>query len=450
MKTRIFIIIILSVILQKALSQEFNKVELDKISNKTDSLISLYEDYSCFTEDNENISNQYIENFKNLFENKNLYVYNDIDIEHESLDEDKLILQDYIYWVKRLYSEGLGVEIKEIAKENPQKINYNKYIIKINLKKRIFGFYKNKKIEENIIPLIFTVGFHKNGNVFQNFKIISINNFEEERISNNKNKKWEVGGYASTYTSSITNKIIETNNGMGYNGNVNITYYYKNIDELGYSRIGGGFGLGISTIKSSLKLNSYKNPDYIFKDIDEDTCTILTTLDSLKDEVNIHFIDFNINLLKYENTKLLNNWNVFASLSFNISYIQYSKFNISGNTTDKAYYAAPYYVTLYDIDYLGYKTNDPFKDNGAIEINKINYSTSLELGLSKLLFRNFNFNISLYYRYGSINFSNNKNNGSITSRIEEETKNTYHSLLQTEKKSKYQIFGIQTGISIKF
>ncbi len=448
MKTKIFTILLFSIIYSSAISQSLTSADLKLISKKTDSLIYAYEMYSGLSEDNEKISEYYINKFKNLFDNNNKYIFNDLG--NIGIKEDRLKLDKYIFWVKRLYSSGLGVQITDIVINKPKYLNYNKYMIKVNLNKRVFGFFRNERIEENTFPLIFTINFTDNGHEFSNFKIVEINSPDEELIFIDKAKKWEIGIMASTYLSSITNGSYNSNKKLGYNANFDFTYYYKNLDKLGYNKIGAGFGFGISTLNSKLFLNSYKNPDYTFIDIDGDSCKLISNLSNIEDAINIHFIDFNFELIKFKNSKLIKNINVFASISLDVSYVYYSKSYISGVSNDKGYYSK-YHAVLYNIEPYGYLENFQFEsENNDIEISSLNCSATFTCGISKSLFKSFDANIGFKYRYGSLSISKNIKAGQLAIRANGERYNEYRSILVIDPNPKYSLMGLFAGISYKF
>ncbi|MCD4745512.1 MAG: hypothetical protein K8R58_04370 [Bacteroidales bacterium] len=448
MKTKILIIFLFSILYSSVISQTFSSADLKLISKKTDSIILAYEKYSGFSEDNENISEYYINKFKNLFDNNNKYIFNDLG--NIEIKENKLKLDKYIFSVKRSYPSGLGVQITNVIINKPQYLSSNKYLIKVNLNKRVFGFFRNERIEENTFPLIFTINFTKRGHEFNDFKIVEINNPDEELILIDKAKKWEIGVIGSSYLSSITNNSYNTNRKLGYNANFDLTYYYTNLDKLGYNKIGAGFGLGISTLKSKLFMDLYKNPDYTFIDIDGDTCKLISNLSNIEDALNIHFIDFNFEVIKFKNSKLIKKINIFASISLNVSYVCYSKSDISGVSNDKGYYNK-YHVVLYNIEPYGYLENLQFEsENNDVEISTLNYSATFTCGISKSLFKSFDANIGFKYRYGSLSISENINAGQLAIRANGELYNEYRSILIINPSSKFSLMGLFAGISYKF
>jgi hypothetical protein len=138
---KIFLTLLLSgiVFLGNIQAQVFNSKQDSTIQANINALIKNYEYYGVLTENDKNISQSMLLNFKKLF-TPNAKIYNDI-----VKGKPKIMsIDDYLRAVIDTYPSGLGLTVKIEKTGKPEYIPASdKYLIKVLIKKDVFGNDKN-------------------------------------------------------------------------------------------------------------------------------------------------------------------------------------------------------------------------------------------------------------------------------------------------------------------
>lgn len=208
---------------------------------KADSMIYYYARYGSFTENDRNISKQYIKDFGELF-TKNAAVYNDI--LKEEYSETLLSVNEYSISTSEKFPSGITISIdkKEYGDINrfPDK---DKGSIEVQAEKEVLGMTIDDDFFDKSFDITFLINFNLD---LSNFKISGI---RERKIENK----------------SITLKVLNAKNGSTVK-NVKINLYYNN--ELQQTRISDYQGnITFSDIppKSLVTLAVSKDEDYVME-----------------------------------------------------------------------------------------------------------------------------------------------------------------------------------------
>lgn len=139
---------------------------------KVDSVLSLYENYNSFSENNYEISGKYIEGFKSLFDQtKDVFIYKDYGhlLGADVKDIGFVSINDYVN-IKTLFSDGLIIKIRNTKYDTIVKTDENKYVVKCSFDKEIKAYYKGAR-EEKVLRLhVYFLTDEK----LKEFKIINI------------------------------------------------------------------------------------------------------------------------------------------------------------------------------------------------------------------------------------------------------------------------------------
>ena len=352
-------------------AQEFTVKESKLITQQVDSIVSLYVKYGSFTADNSKISESYVEAFKSLFSKPDAYVYNDLDQRENS--PKKIILNDYVKYVKRWFNMGLSIELSNKKIENPVKA-VNLVTLDVRLEKNIIGWHNDNGRMEIKCVEIFNLVFPKD---LSSCKIKDIRQVETNRCQvlsiadkyyaeqnyekalqyyqdaiKNCGDQQEIEQARSQYTlisnllreqkykpfymtiqlspafdfyyiSSESSFTPDISAGMQIGFSLNfIKMLYK--DKKGKTLIGVGAGLGFHNLTMNLSVPDYKDSVAEQIDIDKEAYTLLYDLKDLKETVHGFYADVPIfGSLRYNFSKkcfLLFNLGVQFSLLANSTY----------------------------------------------------------------------------------------------------------------------------------
>ncbi len=128
----------------------------------------------------------YGESLNNLFINRKIMVYNDLDPKHSLSEfyEIETYTSNLILW----YPDGIHIDLDIQNVKSTDIIQHEENIFSIDLMviKKLDGNYLNKTINKNIETLRFRVAFNKDGNDYKNFKIVGIRNANSQTIIDDK------------------------------------------------------------------------------------------------------------------------------------------------------------------------------------------------------------------------------------------------------------------------
>jgi hypothetical protein len=453
----LFVILIAILIGQNLFSQKFSQTELKQIDRGIDSLILAYEKYASLTHDYEHISQRYIEALKGMFDEgaSQTYVFNDLEKREKgkkSLEAEKITLSTYISRAKNWYKEGgLGVRITEIYPDYPPSRVGNKYEIKVNLSKRISGFFKDEVEYEAEYPLVFTITFNKRGSDYMGFKIKGINSPEQEKVSRDLNKNFELGLtvsplFVTSFSSDLFNDIEA---GSGIQVSVDLINYYYFMDKFGNNKIGGGIGIGFSSFSSNLKLEQFNNPEFETEDIDQDKYFLRSDLHAIDNDIKLNFIDINLHMIKFKNSNWIKSLNLYADLIVNVSVPLNTKQTITGFVSDTGFYPE-YNCELYEIPVYGFESDKEFEYKPEVKFNPIILSGTFTAGINKNIFKDVDINLGFFYRHGLVIVDTEYFTDCIAYRESGEIANNYNSLLGLIQDFKFSGLGMNASIIVKF
>ena len=225
------------------------------------------------------------------------------------------------------------------------------------------------------------------------------------------------------------------NTGFGVNFEVG---YLTKFNKL----VGIGFGVGYSSYSTELKSNPL---DYNVPDTDEDgdnySKEITTT--EITEKTNISYFDIPV-FLELSNTNI-DKIGFYGRIGVKVSFPMSKTFTSSGLANYEGYYSQ-YYVTLYDIEELGFTQNEIYQDT-EMSLEPVNISAVISAGIT--------FPISSYF---IIKLGGNANFGlmEISSQKSEDYDKTmyngnYNKLLENPNaKTSTRSYGVEIGLIYNF
>lgn len=128
----------------------------------------------------------YGESLNNLFINRKIMVFNDLDPKHTLSEfyEIETYTSNLILW----YPDGIKIDLDIENVKSTDIIQHEENIFSIDLmvNKKIDGNYVNKSINRNTETLNFRIAFNKEGNDYKTFKIVGIRNAKSQTIIDDK------------------------------------------------------------------------------------------------------------------------------------------------------------------------------------------------------------------------------------------------------------------------
>lgn len=150
-------------------SQSFTNNEKKSIILKTDSILNECGRYGGFTRNLKSISENYIAEYKKLFRNDSILIFNDL-VSDPPLPF-YISINEYIQKVKEWYPAGLTIALKN-REYDPVVLDGDHYRINVRLTKSISAnTVQESKPYQNQVPLNFGIRFDKN---LANFRIASV------------------------------------------------------------------------------------------------------------------------------------------------------------------------------------------------------------------------------------------------------------------------------------
>lgn len=427
-----------------------NRNEYKELSYAIDSIISQLEKYSTFTEDDESISEQYVDQFKALFSKKAL-VYNDL-IPDPPKNNSVLSVEDYVEEVRDIYVFGLGVNIKNVSKTFQKCKSGKPCEVKINFSKEIFGFRENGGSQRDTYNLTMTLEYKKTGRGFNDFKIKSIYNPKQEANAVNKSKNWDlkfqfIPSYSKVNLSPNESTDVTSDiGGWGLDYGISLSNYYY---QKGNSHLGAGIGFRISNHQSTIQTNSIEQPDFGMTDIDGDSVKILANFTGVIEDLSFKMFDFSLYLLQYKYTGIRGGFEIFADVGINISVPFSIQSQISGDAIVHGHYEVEgeYDFTLDDVDYYNYG-NSQISNGEDQNFATVTLSGFLTLGVNKYIGKNFAVGAGLNLVHGFSNISVREDY--FMTRDENNTDNKYNSTISIMDAARVSSVGLFLGISYKF
>ncbi|OQY03047.1 MAG: hypothetical protein B6I20_05815, partial [Bacteroidetes bacterium 4572_117] len=320
-------------------------------------------------------------------------------------------IQEYIKIVETGYPNGLEVKVDlkpEIFKTMEfQTDNTKKYYATILIEKSVTGLSNINKLHRVKNSLYFTISFHYENQFTSNFKFEFIESEESylKRKSSKKLRGLHVGLYGIPSMSRFFSKDMnentnwEINPGFSYSAGLEATYFLN-------KAIGLSLGLGYSSYTSDYTLSNFNNDleNNIPKvDVDNDLYYLYVDAD-IKELNTISYFDIPFSIIFRSN--YADKVGLYFKPGIVSSFLLKANYEVSGASTHKGYYPE-YHLVMDEMEKYNFTSVD-YNINNEREINTINLSVVLNLGLSipikKLLYLNTGFIIN----YGLTDIEFNK------------------------------------------
>ncbi len=159
--------------------QNFNTFQTIKISEECTNIISEYTNYAGLIGDINSPEEDlfyFKKDFFKLFENKSVYVYNDLDPEQNT--SDMLKISEYIDYLEIWYPTGgmtTKIDEQNIMLGEIKRHQGNRYYVNVYVEKKVSGFFLDRTINQQNVNLEIRIAFRKNNRSVNDFKIVGIN-----------------------------------------------------------------------------------------------------------------------------------------------------------------------------------------------------------------------------------------------------------------------------------
>jgi hypothetical protein len=240
--------------------------------------------------------------------------------------------------------------------------------------------------------------------------------------------------YSRIYNKDVfKDELWQPKGGIGYNLEIG---YFTKLRRL----ISFGFGLGISSYQTEIRVDSY---DEIFPsviDIDLDTLDKYVKTTDLYEKTEITYFDIPI-YLEFGNPNI-DKINFYGRLGIKVSMPISDKFSSGGKIYTQGYYPE-YHVMLYNIPQLGFYESEPITKSADNNLNSLNLSALISGGITLPLSNYFILKFGANINIGLMEISADKNE------FYNDTKylGDYNSLLvNPNNKTTTQSFGIEFGL----
>ena len=171
-----FIIVLIFLFRQITSSQEvkFTPKENQRIKSEINTLLGKYEKCAIFSKDGINIDPTLVNEFRGLFSNSNINVYNNLDLVRPL--EQNISVNDYIHKVESYYKGGLEIKLNWNIEQlsNPFNVLYtkNKYQVFLPVEIRLLGLYKGNRINNSKDSLYFVFKLKRTKKDYQILKFM--------------------------------------------------------------------------------------------------------------------------------------------------------------------------------------------------------------------------------------------------------------------------------------
>lgn len=469
---KIYLILLLSgiVFYGNIQAQVFNSKQDSTIQANINTLIKNYEYYGVLTENDKNISQSMLLNFKKLF-TPNAKVYNDI----MKGKPKTMTIDNYLRAIIEYYPSGLGLTVKIDKIGKPEYIPAsNKYMVKVTIKKDVFGTDKNRNLLDlSKVDNELSIIFNKQLNSFKiseiNEKQIELSNLiltfidvdksrpiegvkakliydgkemqskisnksgkvvfkrvpgekrvtikldeeqgystsskitsklaykwansglEERRIYLKHIKEWQNLGFevfGALSFSSISMNFIQNNfnaatinnsGNMVVNGGVNISYFFKSNKK---SALGVESGVHFDAYSADLITNDYsQNSIQGMTDPEHDSYHLIVSANGVKDNIKLSYIGIPllVNYRLWLNKSFINYF--YANAGIKASFLLNGTSTLTGASSYSGYYPE-WDITIKDIDYLDFYTNQEFDKKSDLDVKSFMISAVISAGIS--------------------------------------------------------------------
>lgn len=241
-----------------------------------------------------------------------------------------------------------------------------------------------------------------------------------------------IPSYTSIYNSDIYNDTAwNVKKGFGVNFEVGFLTKFNKM-------LGVGFGLGYSSYSTELTSNplDYSVPD---TDVDGDNYTEEIATTEITEETKISYFDIPL-FLEVSNINI-NKIGFYGRVGVKVSFPVSKSFTSSGLANYEGYYPQ-YYVTLYDIEGLGFTESDIYQDP-PMELEPVNISAIISAGISFPLSSYFILKVGGNANFGLMEISSQK----ATDYNDTKYDGNYNKLLEDPNaKTSTRSYGVEIGL----
>ena len=175
---KVFVVLVCFFSASQSFCQLYNKKDIHFIHEKATELIEGYvENFNLLGNSSLPLPEReyYRSSFIELFRNKSVFVFNDLDPDHETSQE--LNIERYSDYLLQWYHNEIGIKAEidknKLSYDEPSSKNGHLYV-DIHLSKKISGLFMGNKYQRTTYQLKFRISFKKTGIAFLEFKIAGI------------------------------------------------------------------------------------------------------------------------------------------------------------------------------------------------------------------------------------------------------------------------------------
>lgn len=238
-------------------------------------------------------------------------------------------------------------------------------------------------------------------------------------------------------STSIANSDIksdetwESKGAFGFNFEIG---YYAKFNKL----IGYGIGLGYSSYKSDLTLNT-NMAEVEATDIDDDNYLRKMDLDNVVEKLNLSYLDIPI-FIEIGNPNI-DKIGFYGRVGVKVSFPLSASFKPSGIASYSGYYPE-YHVELYGINQLGFYTDSEIYQDVESKLNTVNVSAIVSAGVTFPLSNYFILRVGANGNFGLLEISKEKRDDYEITKYD----GNYSKVLENPAKTTTQSFGLEIGL----
>lgn len=385
-------------------SEDLNEEELVKVYDGIKSILGDYNNYLALLGDPEELEEDkvfYRESFFELFQDKQVKVYNDID---PNPDKSLIEISTYLTNYERNFPDGIknialnidSADFGQVIKDEDGSYYSYAYVDKF-----FSGVFEGKEPYSKMFPLSVRVMFEKSGKAYTDYSIAAIDFSGEDFFAQTSGTQdvelpdMEIepvtrkglflkagGSYGFTYindqnlegmTLASDNYEWTMTNDYGYSGGIGIEYFFND-------HIGIGLGAYYNSYSASFSLNGTFQDDDYSTDVNGDS--FYKIIDAHIDSaVSINYVSVPL-YLSYISSKP-GKIGFYVDAGITISYKLSSTYAITGSYQYYGYYPSnPEVMRFLYLEELGFYNRQNIDEAGDTEVASLNYSFYGSLGIN--------------------------------------------------------------------
>lgn len=231
----------------------------------------------------------------------------------------------------------------------------------------------------------------------------------------------------------FSDSIWDISTGFGVNFEIGYLLKFNNLKLLGL-----GFGLGYSSFSTEMKSNNlnYNVPD---TDVDGDNYTSEIATSEIMEKTQASYFDIPI-FLEVSNMNI-DKIGFYGRIGIKVSFPVSKTFTSSGSANYEGYYSQ-YYVTLYDIEELGFTDSEIYQDT-KMSLEPVNISALVSAGISFPLSNLFILKVGGNANFGLMEISSQKAADYDKTKYD----GNYNKLLENpNSKTSTRSYGVEIGL----